>query len=91
MGRGPPPGVRNNDHESPDTLIAVSAASSRSKADKEPAQWMPSDGSYHCTRAAAWVGTKLHWSLSVGEAERQALLGLAEDCPALTVVHEEAA
>ncbi|MEF2529424.1 MULTISPECIES: hypothetical protein [Streptomyces] len=50
----------------------------------------PSDGSYHCTYAATWVGTKLRWELAVDEAERQALLGLAEDCRTTTVVYEPA-
>ncbi|WP_234344383.1 HNH endonuclease family protein [Streptomyces sp. WM6372] len=79
-----------NDQASPDTLIAVSAASNRSKADKDPAEWLPSDGSYHCTYAATWVGTKLRWDLAIDEDERQALLGLAEDCPTTTVVYEPA-
>ncbi|MFG2395039.1 HNH endonuclease family protein [Streptomyces lavendulae] len=79
-----------NDQASPDTLIAVSAASNRSKSDKDPAEWLPSDGSYHCTYAATWVGTKLRWDLAVDENERQALLGLAEDCPTTTVVYEPA-
>ncbi|WP_324609449.1 HNH endonuclease family protein [Streptomyces sp. NRRL S-378] len=79
-----------NDQASPDTLIAVSAASNRSKSDKDPADWLPSDDSYHCTYAATWVGTKLRWDLAVDENERQALLGLAEDCPTTTVVHETA-
>ncbi|MFD5880890.1 HNH endonuclease family protein [Streptomyces yangpuensis] len=78
-----------NDQASPDTLIAVSAASNRSKSDKGPADWLPSDGSYHCTYAATWVGTKLRWDLAVDENERQALLG-AEDCPTTTVGHETA-
>ncbi|MFJ9080675.1 HNH endonuclease family protein [Streptomyces sp. NPDC102278] len=80
-----------NDQASPDTLIAVSAASNRSKSDKDPAEWLPSDGSYHCTYAATWVGTKLRWGLTVDEIERLALLGLAEDCPTTTVVYEPAA
>ncbi|MEU3317152.1 HNH endonuclease family protein [Streptomyces sp. NPDC006662] len=80
-----------NDQDSPDTLIAVSAASNRSKGDKDPAEWLPSDGSYHCTYAATWVATKLRWDLAVDEAERQALLGLAEDCPTTTVAYESAA
>ncbi|MET9611029.1 DUF1524 domain-containing protein [Streptomyces sp. NPDC006512] len=79
-----------NDQNSPDTLIAVSAASNRSKSDKDPAEWLPSDGSYHCTYAATWVGTKLRWDLAVDESERQALLGLAQDCPTTTVVYEPA-
>ncbi|MFF3215583.1 HNH endonuclease family protein [Streptomyces sp. NPDC002886] len=79
-----------NDQASPDTLIAVSAASNRSKSDKDPAEWLPSDGSYHCTYAATWVGTKLRWDLAADDAEVQALLGLAEDCPTTTVVYEPA-
>ncbi|WP_328741339.1 HNH endonuclease family protein (plasmid) [Streptomyces erythrochromogenes] len=79
-----------NDQTSPDTLIAVSAASNRSKADKDPAEWLPSEGSYHCTYAATWVGTKLRWDLAVDDSERQALLGLAEDCSTTTVVYEPA-
>ncbi|WP_407841427.1 HNH endonuclease family protein [Streptomyces sp. DSM 116496] len=79
-----------NDQNSPDTLIAVSAASNRSKSDKDPAEWLPSDGSYHCTYAATWVGTKLRWDLAADDAEVQALLGLAEDCPNTTVVYETA-
>ncbi|MFJ5552940.1 HNH endonuclease family protein [Streptomyces sp. NPDC093225] len=79
-----------NDQASPDTLIAVSAASNRSKADKDPAEWLPSNGAYHCTYAATWVGTRLRWDLAVDENERQALLGLAEDCPTTTVAYEPA-
>ncbi|MFC8495609.1 HNH endonuclease family protein [Streptomyces sp. NPDC057235] len=77
-----------NDQDSPDTLIAVTAASNRSKADKDPAEWLPSDASYHCAYAATWVGTKLRWDLAADEAEREALLGLAEDCPAAVVVYD---
>ncbi|MEV0992654.1 hypothetical protein [Streptomyces sp. NPDC049949] len=79
-----------NDRDSPHTLIAISAASNRSKADKDPAEWLLSDGSYHCTYAATWVGMKLRWDLAGDENERQALLGLAEDCTTTTVVYEPA-
>ncbi len=30
----------------------------------------------------------MRWGLAVDEAERQALLGIAEDCPTTTVVYE---
>ncbi|MEE1774844.1 HNH endonuclease family protein [Streptomyces sp. NPDC048210] len=79
-----------NDQGSADTLIAVSAASNRSKSDKDPAQWMPTDGAYQCTYAATWVATKLRWDLAVDDAERQALLGTAEDCTGTTVTYEPA-
>ncbi|MGW3520775.1 hypothetical protein [Streptomyces hydrogenans] len=79
-----------NDQDSPATLIAVTAASNRSKADKDPAEWLPSDASCHCAYAATWVGTKLRWDLAADEAEREVLLGLAEDCPATVVSYEPA-
>ncbi|MFE4263474.1 HNH endonuclease family protein [Streptomyces sp. NPDC056883] len=80
-----------NDQASPDTLIAVTAKSNRSKADKDPAQWLPPAAGYHCQYAATWTATKLRWSLAADDAERQALLGVAEDCPNTTVVYEPAA
>ncbi|KIF72828.1 hypothetical protein QR77_41720 [Streptomyces sp. 150FB] len=79
-----------NDQGSPDTLIAVSAASNRSKSDKDPAEWLPSDGSYRCAYAATWAGTKSRWGLAVDPVERQALLALAQECPTTTVVYEPA-
>ncbi|UUU44396.1 HNH endonuclease family protein [Streptomyces sp. NBC_00162] len=80
-----------NDQASPLTLIAVTAKSNRSKADKDPAQWLPPAGGYHCEYAAQWTATKLRWDLAADDAERQALLGVAEDCPDTTVVYEPAA
>ncbi|MEU3724617.1 hypothetical protein [Streptomyces sp. NPDC031705] len=68
----------------------MSAASNTSKADKDPAEGLPSDGSYRCTCPATWVATKLRWDLAVDENEQQALLGFAEDCPTTTVVYEPA-
>ncbi|MFJ7629806.1 HNH endonuclease family protein [Streptomyces sp. NPDC097595] len=79
-----------NDQASPLTLIAVTAKSNRSKSDKDPAQWMPPAGGYHCQYTAEWVATKLRWALTADEAEHEALLGLAEDCPGTTVVYEPA-
>ncbi|MEW2570172.1 HNH endonuclease family protein [Streptomyces sp. NPDC047070] len=79
-----------NDQASPMTLIAVTAKSNRSKADKDPAQWMPQAGGYRCQYTAEWVATKLRWDLAADEAEREALLGLAQDCPGTTVDYEPA-
>ncbi|WP_445270355.1 hypothetical protein [Streptomyces sp. DSM 41634] len=63
---------------------------SASEADKDPAPWLPPAGGYHCQYAAERVATKLRWGLSADEAEHEALLGLAEDCPDTTVVCERA-
>ncbi|MFF1840119.1 hypothetical protein ACFVXE_39225 [Streptomyces sp. NPDC058231] len=78
-----------NDQASPLTLIAVTAKSNRSEADKDPAQWMPPAVGYHRQCTAEWVATKLRWDLAADDAEREAL-GLAEDCPTTTATYEPA-
>lgn len=77
-------------HSDGTTLIAVTAKSNRSEADTAPAQWLPPAGRYPCEYAAQRTATKLRWNLVADDAERQALLGVAEDCPSITVVRENA-
>lgn len=76
-----------NDQGSPDSIIAVSAASNRSKADKDPAEWMPVE-SFSCTYAAMWTGTKLRWNLNADDAEIEALTAVAANCPGTQVLYE---
>ncbi|MFD8737454.1 HNH endonuclease family protein [Streptomyces sp. NPDC059618] len=78
-----------NDQGAPNSLIAVSGSSNRSKADKDPADWLPVPAD-RCTYAADWVADKLRWSLTADSAERDALTHLAEACPATTVTYEQA-
>lgn len=61
-------------------LIAVTAASNRSKSDQDPAEWMPEDETVWCAYIWAWVEVKREWALSVDEAERAALLEYAAAC-----------
>jgi hypothetical protein len=61
-------------------LIAVTAASNRSKSDQDPAEWMPEDETVWCAYIWAWVEVKKEWSLSVDEAEKTALLDYASAC-----------
>ncbi|WP_073951907.1 HNH endonuclease family protein [Streptomyces kebangsaanensis] len=61
-------------------LIAVSASSNRSKGDKDPAEWVPSQSSYRCTYARAWVQVKYYYDLSVDSAEKSALQGYLASC-----------
>ena len=68
-----------NDLADPDTLVAVTSSSNRSKADHDPAHWLP-DALDHCTYAATWVRIKATWSLSVDPAERAALLQILDGC-----------
>ncbi|MEU9348005.1 HNH endonuclease family protein [Streptomyces sp. NPDC048278] len=70
-----------NDLDDPRALIAVSAASNRSKADKDPAEWMPPYAGYWCTYVTNWVADKLRYQLSVDPAEQAALAQRLAACP----------
>ncbi|MGA4960301.1 hypothetical protein [Streptomyces lavendulocolor] len=69
-------------------MIAVTARTNRSKADQDPAQWMPPAAAQHCAYLADWTATKLRWQLTVDDAERQALATAAAQCPGATVAYE---
>ena len=66
------------------TLIAVSAASNRSKGDKDPAEWLPPSASYTCQYLAIWVTIKARWHLAVDPAEKTAIASRS-DCQATLV------
>ncbi|MEU2732566.1 HNH endonuclease family protein [Streptomyces griseoviridis] len=78
-----------NDQDAPNSLIAVSARSNRSKADKDPATWMPVPAD-RCKYTVDWVADKLRWRLTMDEAERQALAHYAAQCPTATVTYQQA-
>ncbi|WP_329390274.1 hypothetical protein OG625_38725 [Streptomyces sp. NBC_01351] len=44
----------------------------------------------HCLYIGEWVATKHSWSLAVDQAEREALLWYAADCPNATPAFERA-
>lgn len=71
-----------NDVEHPGALVAVTAASNRSKSDRDPAGWQPSNTDAWCVYVTAWVTTKLRWELAADEAEARALsnMATAQDC-----------
>lgn len=62
-------------------LIGVSASTNRSKADQDPAEWMPPAGSYACTYIADWIAVKVRWSLTINYTEFTTLYRYASDCP----------
>ncbi|GAA3917586.1 HNH endonuclease family protein [Streptomyces lacrimifluminis] len=70
-----------NDLDDTRTLIAVTAASNRSKSDQDPATWMPPARAYHCEYATTWIAVKTRWQLSVDPAEASALENVLEECP----------
>jgi hypothetical protein len=61
------------------TLAAVSASSSRSKSDRDPAEWMPDLAG--CKYLAQWVAVKIRWQLRVDTTEKHFLTAEAADCP----------
>ncbi|MGW5679944.1 HNH endonuclease family protein [Streptomyces sp. NPDC003860] len=79
-----------NDQGQAASLVAVTAKSNRSKADQDPAKWMPPSKETHCTYAADWVSTKLRWKLSADQDEVDALTRTATDCAGTTVAYEPA-
>jgi hypothetical protein len=80
--------VYANDQTDPRHLIAVTGASNRSKSDRDPAEWMPTNKSYTCEYIANWVSVKVRWSLTIDAKEKSALLANSKGCKAtkITVV-----
>jgi hypothetical protein len=61
-------------------LLAVSAASNRSKGDQDPSQWRPPRQDYWCTYAQSWITVKAHWNLRVTVDEKAALAEMLGTC-----------
>ncbi|WP_405790531.1 HNH endonuclease family protein [Streptomyces sp. NBC_01367] len=69
-----------NDQGQPASLVAVTARSNRSKADQDPAEWLPPAPDALCRYGAEWTATKLRWGLAVDEAEQDRLFDIAAGC-----------
>ncbi|TGZ01884.1 HNH endonuclease family protein [Streptomyces rhizosphaericola] len=61
-------------------LLAVSAATNRSKGDQGPDEWQPPSKAYWCTYSRAWVSVKASYELSVTEAEKETLTEMLDTC-----------
>ncbi|MGW2051999.1 HNH endonuclease family protein [Streptomyces sp. NPDC001858] len=70
-----------NDLDDPRSLIAVSAASNRSKSDQDPATWQPPAEGYRCTYATDWIAVKTRWGLAVDLTEQASLTQVLDGCP----------
>ncbi|MFF0033343.1 HNH endonuclease family protein [Streptomyces avermitilis] len=70
-----------NDLDDPRALIAVSAASNRSKADHDPATWLPPLAAYRCQYVSDWVADKTRYQLAVDPTEEAALAESLSRCP----------
>ncbi len=69
-----------NDLGSPASLIAVTAATNRSKGDRDPAIWQPPNQAAWCSYVSDWASTKLRWGLTADQAEVNALTNMARGC-----------
>jgi hypothetical protein len=67
-----------NDLSDPNSLVAVSASSNRSKSDRDPSDWLPSSMS-SLEYADTWVRLKIKWGLTVDSDELTALRGILGD------------
>lgn len=70
-------------------LIAVTAGSNRSKADQDPAQWLPPAQDARCRYVFEWVAVKTRWRLSIDEAEKDAIAAIAATCPEAVITIAE--
>ncbi|MDQ0784534.1 hypothetical protein QFZ64_000031 [Streptomyces sp. B3I8] len=59
----------------------MSATSNRSKADQDPATWLPPATGYHCQYVTDWIADKTRWSLTVDTTEHEALADQLSRCP----------
>jgi hypothetical protein len=75
-----------NDQTDPRHLIAVTGASNRSKSDRDPAEWMPTNKAYICEYIANWVSVKVRWSLTVDIKEKAALQSYLNGCKETKIV-----
>ena len=75
-----------NDLTDDRTLRAVSAASNRSKSDKDPSNWLPPAESDLCRYLGDWVSIKARWNLTMDQSEFGRIRNLLEsDCAGLLV------
>jgi hypothetical protein len=70
-----------NDLTDPRHLVAVTGRSNRSKADRDPAQWLPPAEAAHCRYVTEWTSVKARYGLTVDTAEKAALTTVAAGCP----------
>lgn len=58
-----------NDLSDGRALIAVTNSVNRSKSDKDPSNWLPSNSDHVCTYVSDWIAVKSAWGLSMDQSE----------------------
>lgn len=79
-----------NDLGDPRSLVAVTGAVNRSKADQDPATWLPPDPAATCRFLTEWVVVKHRWGLTVDAAEQEALLREVQTCENTAITYTPA-
>ncbi len=62
------------------TLTAASKSANRSKGDKGPSEWKPSNEGDWCQYATDWINVSTNWQLSVSQADHDALGTMLDKC-----------
>lgn len=68
------------------SLVAVSAATNRSKGGREPGEWMPPLRTQRCAYVKQWIGVKYRWRLAVDAREKSTLTRYLRGCDPLMSV-----
>jgi hypothetical protein len=69
-----------NDVDDQGALVAVTAATNRSKGDRDPAEWQPPARDDWCRFATDWIEVKVRWDLTADAAEARALRNMLRGC-----------
>lgn len=69
-----------NDQRNDYSLIAVDAGANRSKGDKGPSKWLPTNEAYHCEYGIAWTSVAKDWALSLADADKKTIANLLKTC-----------
>lgn len=69
-----------NDLSYADSLVAVTAGSNRSKSDRDPAGYLPTDASNRCSYVSKWVAVKTRWNLTLDAQEKAAISSQLKNC-----------
>lgn len=64
----------------PDNLLATSAKENRSKGDKGPGEYMPSNKKYKCQYAKSFTAVAYKYDLSITESDKKELTKAMESC-----------
>lgn len=69
-----------NNLDYPDHLIAVEKGANRSKSDRGPSEWKPSDKGNWCTYSQDWINISSTWNLSTTENDAKAIKEMLATC-----------